>query len=204
MTEAEARAWIEDRYGVPRGTAVTRFVAMVIEQAEHQNLIARSTIDAIWHRHVVDSAQLLGLADDFSGCWVDVGSGAGFPGMVVALLSEREVTLVEPRRKRAEVLRDAVARLGLERRVEVLPSRVETVRRPAAVLSARAVASLDMLFSAASGCATATTRWLLPRGRSATEEVQLARRSWHGRFTLMPSITDEESRIVVADQVSRR
>lgn len=205
MTEDEARAWLDERFGVSRGTRLAEFVALVIEEAGQQNLVSRATIDSIWRRHVVDSAQLVPLANDVpAGIWIDIGSGAGFPGMVAALLCDRDVMLVEPRRRRAIFLEHAAASLGLGGRVTVACRKIEQIRGRAAILSARAVAPLPELFAAAVHLSTSKTRWLLPKGRSALQEVADARIGWHGVFHVEQSLTDPDSMIVLAEKVARR
>lgn len=206
LDEQDARDWVRDHYGVSRETALGQFAALVIAESEQQNLISRATIDAIWQRHLVDSAQLLDLVppDTVAGRWVDIGTGAGFPGMVIALLTDRQVALVEPRRKRAEFLAAAAETLGIADRVDVHARRIEQLDLDAAVISARAVAGLPELLSAAKGIATRRTIWLLPKGINAREEVEAARRTWHGSFHVEPSITQPGSEIIVATGVSAR
>ncbi len=129
---------------------------------------------------------------------------SGFPGLAIAAASSaRAMMLVEPRRLRADYLRMAVARLDLPH-VTVLQDKIERVDRSAAILSARAVAGIDALFAAAMACADKKTVWLLPKGKSALEEVAQARRKWHGMFHVEHSLTDPESRIVVATGVRPR
>src|SRR5690606_38324705 len=82
-----------------------RFAAMLVAENDRQNLIAASTVPALWVRHLADSAQLLALDRDGDGLWLDLGSGPGLPGLVVAILSERPVVLVESRKRRCEFLR---------------------------------------------------------------------------------------------------
>lgn len=204
MTEEEARSWINGRFGVSRETQLEQLAALVCEEAKSQNLIARSTLDAIWTRHILDSAQLVPLAESSPGLWLDIGTGAGFPGLVVALLTDRPVILCEPRRWRADFLRKAAEMLGLGERVAIACAKVETVTRRAAVISARAVAPLDALFAAASRAASPDTLWIFPKGRSAREEVAVACKTWHGSFHVEHSITEPESLIVLAKGVSRR
>jgi 16S rRNA (guanine527-N7)-methyltransferase len=201
MTEEEARDWVRTHYGVSRETLLERFSGLLRAESERQNLVARSTLDQLWSRHLVDSAQLVPLADT-PGSWIDIGSGAGLPGLVVAILTDREVTLVEPRTKRVAFLRDAAESLGLDR-VTVVASRIET-HRPAgaaAIISARAVAPLYELFGGAQHCADSSTVWLLPKGRNAESEVEATRGAWQGVFHVEPSITSPESGIVVARKV---
>lgn len=205
MTEEEARAWLRDRFGVSRETSVATFLDLVLAESARQNLISRGSIDSIWLRHVVDSAQLLDMVpEDAAGLWVDIGTGAGFPGMIVALLTDRDVALVEPRRKRADFLAEAVASLDIGARVTVYPSRIEHVRAEAAVISARAVAALPELLAMAHSLSTEKTCWLLPKGVNAREEVAAARQTWHGRFHVEQSITQAGSLIIVATGVAPR
>jgi 16S rRNA (guanine527-N7)-methyltransferase len=204
MTEEEAQDWVRERFGDVGVARMAQLAALVGLEAERQNLIALSTIAAIWARHIVDSAQLIALADGEQGAWLDIGTGAGFPGLVVAALTDRPVHLVEPRRRRADFLGAAAAALGIGKRVTVRASKVETVKTHGAVISARAVASLGNLFLSASHCSTSETLWLLPKGKSAREEVASARQTWHGVFHVEHSVTDPDSLIVLAKGVSRR
>lgn len=206
MIEAEARAWVRERFGVSRETQLDCYAELLRAEAQQQNLVAASTLDQFWVRHLVDSAQLLPLAGENAGVWIDVGSGAGLPGMVAAILGERSVVLVEPRAKRAEFLRATVDALGLASRTTVVGSRIEAYRpdRPAAVISARAVAELAALLAAARHCTDSSTIWLLPKGRNAHSEVAAARRAWQGVFHVEPSVTAPDSGIVVAREVRPR
>ena len=202
MTEDEARGWAAARFDSVAQDRLERLAAIVAAESERQNLIARSTLDAIWSRHIVDSLQLVMLGPD--GVWLDIGTGAGFPGLVVAIAEpERPMILVEPRRLRADYLRDAAIALGLGR-VDVVAKKAESVRDKAKVISARAVSRIGALFGAAAQCANNETVWLLPKGRGADEEVAEARRTWHGVFHVEQSITNPDSAIVVARGVRRR
>jgi len=204
VTEDEAKAWIAERHGDAAVDRLGVLVDHVVTETRLQNLIAPSTVDHIWDRHIVDSAQLLTHAPD-AGHWLDVGSGAGFPGIVLAILGTYQISLVEPRRRRATFLSDVVRALDLDAaRVQVHCARVEAVAVPADVITARAVASLDNLFDWCARSATINTRWILPKGKSALEEVASAQKTWHGMFHVEHSITDPTSMIVLASGVTRR
>lgn len=200
MTEAEARHWLEEHFTVSRetGEKLEAFVAFLKREAESQNLISASTLDHIWDRHIVDSAQLLRFCPDGPQTWIDLGSGAGFPGLVVALLSSHRVTLVESRGRRIEYLQRAIALLDLESQVTVagMPlERVETA--PYSVISARAFAPLDKLFDLAARFSTNKTLWLLPKGRNAAKEWEGVKSVWKGEFRIESSVTDAEAGILV-------
>ena len=205
MTEEEAKAWLRAR-DVSRETfaRLEQFVAFLRYENANQNLIAASTMEAIWSRHFVDSAQLLGLAPT-SGSWLDLGSGAGFPGLIVAMVGERPVTLVESRAKRVGFLRAAAAQSGLEASVNVFGARLETMEaRPFDIISARAFAPLGRLLALAHCFSRPSTLWLLPKGRGAADELAEATTSWQGTFRIVPSVTDPDSAIIVASNVRPR
>ena len=122
---------------------------------------------------------------------------------MIALLGAGEVTLIESRAKRIAFLCEAAAIAGVADRVTVIGSRVETApRRRYDVISARAFAPLPKLLELAAPFADADTRWVLPKGKSAGEELEAARASWQGRFRLVPSVTDSEAAIIVAEGVT--
>ena len=206
MSEDEAADWLAVR--VPRGTMATiaTFVTMIIDEMPRQNLIAASTAAHIWSRHIVDSAQLVPLAPPGSSSWIDLGSGAGFPGIIAALMCPgMTVTLVESRRKRIDFLVAVVDALGLTERVTVAGQRLEMLdARPHDVISARAFAPLDRLLPLAHRFSHRETGWLLPKGRSAASELEAVSASWQGAFRVVPSMTDSEAAIIVATQVQPR
>lgn len=207
MTEEEARAWLVARLDVPRETLgrLERFVALLADEAQRQNLIAASTIPSVWSRHIVDSAQLLTLADRPIASWLDLGSGAGFPGLVIAALTDAQVTLVDSRKKRIAFLAEAAALLGVGERVTLCCSRVETMMEGRFdAISARAFAPLDRLLPLAARFARPDTIWLLPKGKSAVSELEAARATWQGMFRIEPSITDPGAAIIVATEVKPR
>ena len=159
----------------------------------------------MWQRHIVDSAQLLLHAGNADGNWLDLGTGAGFPGLVVAIIGSREVTLVEQRPLRAEFLKRVARTLCLTDRVKVLNEKLERLpTKPYFTISARAFAPLDRLLALSMRFSTDKTRWLLPKGRSAQTELDAIGTTWQGEFSLLPSITDPEAHIIVAERVRQR
>lgn len=207
MEEAEAQAWLVAAFDVPRETIdrLERFADLLRRENEAQNLVSRSTLDQIWSRHIADSAQLLAHASGPVASWLDLGTGAGFPGLIVALLHPGPVTLVEQRKKRIEFLRRAAELLELPSQTRIVQSRVETFDATTFdVISARAFAPLDRLLALGERFATRNTRWVLPKGKNAKSELEAAESSWQGEFGLVPSLTDADSSIIVAEGVRRR
>lgn len=179
-----------------------RYSELLLEENLRQNLIAPNSVAEFWSRHILDGAQLLGLADR-AGSWCDIGSGPGLPGLVIAILGAGPVILNEPRKLRADFLRRTVKELGVPD-VTVAECRVERLAGQFDYVTARAVARLDKLFGMACHLAHSETKWVLPKGESAQSELDEARRTWQGRFRLVPSRTHPASAIVVAQNVQRR
>ena len=199
-----------DRISAAAGRDVSRetyakleqFAELIIEENERQNLLGATTVPGLWNRHILDGAQLLGLTNG-EGSWCDIGSGAGLPGLVIAILGGTPMTLIEPRRLRADFLRQAIERLGLEQ-VAVEQRKAERVVGQFDFITARAVAKLDRLFGLACHLAHDGTRWVLPKGESVKSELDEASATWQGSFRLVPSQTHEQAAIVVAEHVRRR
>lgn len=166
---------------------------------ERQNLVSRGTIAALWARHIVDSAQLVRFQPDDKAVWLDVGSGAGLPGIVLACLVHGQVTMVEPRKLRVEFLQRCIEELELN--AVVIASKVERITGSYDVITGRAVASLSRFLSMCDHLSTRKTVWALPKGRTAESELAEAQRSWQGDFRVEPSVTDAESKIIVGTQV---
>ena len=205
MTEDEACAWIVDRFGDDAKQRLAAFVDLLVAESANQNLISKSSVAEVWSRHIVDSAQLLTVVNQPSdGLWVDIGTGAGLPGIVIAILRPGLIQMVEPRRKRVEFLDHCIDTLGLDNASTSL-ARVEQIDpRRASVISARAVAALPLLFKTARHLSDQETIWLLPKGQLAQSEVDEARKAWQGSFHVERSITHPDSQIVIARGVSPR
>ena len=198
-SETDARRFIA---GLGGDTAIAKLQALAEElKAENarQNLVSKGSLDEVWVRHFADSAQLLlHVPRETSGAWFDLGSGAGFPGLVLAILRPNEPTvLVESRKRRIEWLEAMTRKLELVN-CEIEGKRLELVdTRKAAVISARAFAPLPKLLSLSARFSTARTHWVLPKGRSAAQEVAELPRKQRKMFHVEHSITDDEAGIVV-------
>lgn len=178
-----------------------RFVALLLARQQTLNLIARSTEPQIWTRHIADSYQLLALAPD-ARCWIDLGSGAGFPGLVIACAlagkSAAVVHLVESTKKKAAFLSEVANALDLP--VRVVPDRIEdfakTFAASADVVTARALAPLTRILEYANPLLKRGTICLFPKGQDVEAELTQAAKCWNIAAELVPSRTDLRARIV--------
>ncbi len=202
--EVEARAYVAgltDAEGLAR---IEAFAALVLEENQRQNLIAKPTEPHIWQRHIADSAQLIEnvsretFGANAGGAWLDLGSGPGFPGLVIAALHPNmPVVLVESRSRRAEFLIRCIAALDLPKcRVEA--QRLERVEPfSARAISARAFAPLPKLLTLSAPFSTSATRYVLPKGRSAAQELEALKPAIRAMFHVKHSLTDPEAGIIV-------
>lgn len=201
-TEIEAQGWLDMALGIsPEAhTRLNQLVELLLAENDRQNLVARGTLPHVWQRHIVDSAQLLTVSRETLpvGEWLDLGTGAGFPGLVIAALQpERQVTLVDSRRLRTDWLTRAAAHLDLDN-VRVLHARVEDIESQTyAVISARAFAPLEKLLTISARFSTPDTLWLLPKGAGAPHELEMLSESWRHTFHVEQSLTDPAAGIIV-------
>jgi 16S rRNA (guanine527-N7)-methyltransferase len=222
MTNAPRREWsasdlVEDRARALELTPVSRetldrldrFVEFLLPWTQRTNLIARSTIPSIWTRHIADSLQLLPLAPN-AKLWVDLGSGAGFPGLVIACaLADQKgaaVHLVESIGKKAAFLREAASHIGVPAFVHAvrIEDFVKNFRQRPDVITARALAPLDNLLGLAEPLLRAGSRGLFLKGQDVGAELTAASKCWKIESELVPSKTNGDSRIVVVRSVRRR
>jgi 16S rRNA (guanine527-N7)-methyltransferase len=191
-----------EELGVSRETS-DRLRVMVDELTRWQrvkNLVGPGTLADVWNRHVIDSLQLLKLVPE-ARRWLDLGSGAGFPGLVVAIAgAERglQVDLVESNARKCAFLQNVI-------RLTAAPARVHAARLEgivpgfqglADVVSARALAPLGTLLSWTEPLLKTGTTGLFPKGRDAMDELTEARKSWRFQAEVLPSLTDSEARIL--------
>ncbi len=187
--------------------ALERYEALVRRWTPAINLVAKSTVPAIWPRHILDSAQLFALAPATCLRWADLGSGGGFPGVVVAVLAKElrpamHVTLVESDLRKATFLREAVRELELP--ASVISERIESLTPlHADVLSARALASLSDLLGFAERHLTQDGVCLFPKGERFADEINDARIAWDFDIDVQPSLSDGKAAILVIRNIHR-
>lgn len=171
------------------------------------NLISKSTLQQIWHRHFADSAQLLPHIDNSARNWLDIGSGAGFPGLLAAIIAKEKYpdisfTLVESDQRKTAFLLSVAAELSLS--IQVVAKRIENIEHQQFdTISARAVASLVQLLEWAYPYAHKSTVLLFPKGNSYKSELTIAKKHWHIDSEIIQSVTDSGSVILRIEGLER-
>lgn len=185
------------------------YETLLRQRQRRTNLVSAASLPALWTRHFLDSAQLAPLlADDVVGHTVDVGSGAGFPGMVLAILdANRRVSLVEANGKRCAFLREVADATGTQ--VSVIEGRLEApdtqaALAPAGTIVARACAPLVDLLGLVFPVLASNTYCIFPKGRRYRSELEAARHRWEFGVDIVPSQTAAEARILRISDVERR
>jgi 16S rRNA (guanine527-N7)-methyltransferase len=205
---AQAAALVEN---VSRETweRLEQFVELLLKWQNSTNLIASSTLPQVWTRHIADSLQLLALAPD-ARTWIDLGAGAGFPGLVIACALAKipgaEIHLVESNQKKASFLREAARILSLPAIVHAqrIEDFVAEQTQPFDVVTARALAPLDQLIGYAIPLLKTGAIGLFPKGQDVGAELTQAAKSWSIEAELVPSKTDPHGRIVLVHHVAVR
>ena len=183
------------------------YEALVKKWNPRINLVSKSTLGGMWQRHFVDSAQLWEHIPKNASVWLDFGSGAGFPGLVNAVIAREKMpdlkfVLVESDQRKCAFLINAAREMDLK--VAVVPSRIEaTPSQHADIISARAVASLEDLLAFSSLHAHKSTVLLLPKGNSYESELTAAQKHWHIDTKVIQSLTDSNSVILKIEGFER-
>ena len=200
-------------FGVSRETTarLETYAALLKRWQKTFNLVAPSTLDDVWHRHFADSAQLWVHRPDGAKSWIDIGSGAGFPGLVLAILAAdvggTQYTLVESDSRKAAFLREVARETGVA--VDILCARIESPETHSKVnavdcVTARALAPLPRLFALAEGCFSSSTVGLFLKGRGAQVDRDAALVVWDFESEVVPSVTESGSAIVVVRRLRRK
>lgn len=219
------------QFNVSRETVakLVTYVDLLNQWQKTINLVSPATLPEAWHRHIADSAQLLRLAPPGARVWIDLGSGAGFPGLVLAILlsnrPESRVTLIESDTRKVAFLREVARRTGLRQAVaaandpppplghpaavDICHARIETPATHARVgtgdvITARALAPLSKLLGLCLPYCRPETVALLLKGREADREVDEAKTLFEFNADLVPSLTDRDARIVVGSKLRAR
>lgn len=183
------------------------YVEVLSRWSRRMNLVGRATLADVWRRHIEDSAQLLALAPTDARRWLDLGSGAGLPGLVIAALAADQrpslkVALVDSDSRKAAFLQTAAREMGLA--PEIIACRIEMLDTPKAdVVSARALAPLPKLLDYVTPHLAAGGVCLLPKGATFASELTEAAQHWHSRTQIVRSVTDPSAVILVIQEPTR-
>jgi 16S rRNA (guanine527-N7)-methyltransferase len=191
-------------FDVPRETVdnLALYAELLIRWQKAVNLVSLASLDAIWHRHFADSAQILPLAPE-NAVWVDLGSGGGFPGLVIAILlanhENHVVHLIESNSRKCAFLSDVARQTRAP--VQVHEGRIEDIAArgrigPADVVTSRALAPMVRLLGLSCEFFGENTTGLFLKGREAVQEIEDARGRWRFDCTLIPSRTSMDGSIV--------
>lgn len=198
-SEDQARAFCAERCGVRELENLGRFIGLLAEENERQNLVSKASLPNVWTRHIADSLQLLDhVPRETSLPWMDLGTGAGFPGLAVAIARpELPMLLVESRKRRVEWLERVIDHFALKN-CYVLGMRLENVEtREVGVISARAFAGLEKLLHLSARFSTRSTTWMLPKGRSGAIELEEQSAAIREMFHVEQSATDPDAAVLV-------
>ncbi len=183
------------------------FETLLRHWTKHINLVSASDSLVLWDRHVKDSAQLFQLIPPDWRLWLDLGSGGGFPGIVIAIMAKDvhpsgQIALVESDARKATFLRTVIRELDLaavvhaKRIADVAPQKAD-------IISARALASLPALIELAIPHLTPLGTALFPKGRQVAGEIAAARRHWRFELTSVPSRTDPDATLLCLKGLAR-
>jgi 16S rRNA (guanine527-N7)-methyltransferase len=196
--EHAARAFCAERVDPAGLQRLERFAALLGRENQQQNLVSAASLATVWQRHFADSVQLLDAVPREATPWLDLGSGAGIPGLVLACARpDTAIVLVESRKRRVEWLIRAADELGLAH-CRVLGTRLENVETFAAgAIVARAFAPLGKLLELSARFSTRDTLWVLPKGRSAAQELSEQPAAVRQMFHVEQSRTDPDGGILI-------
>ncbi|MEL6233688.1 MAG: 16S rRNA (guanine(527)-N(7))-methyltransferase RsmG [Pseudomonadota bacterium] len=206
MTGAER---FQAEFDVSRETLerLTTYAALLAKWSPRINLVSKASLGDLWWRHFVDSAQILDLAHQKARSWIDLGSGGGFPGLVIAILAaetrpDLSVTLIDSDTRKGAFLREVVRATGVHCEVET--TRLED-HHPAEfdIVSARALAPLPKLLELAYPFIGPTTQCLFLKGADHESELTEAAKSWHSEVRAIPSLTHPTASILCIEGVRR-
>lgn len=177
------------------------YAALLVKWQARINLVAPATLPEMWSRHFLDSGQLLSHMKTLPGPVVDLGSGAGFPGMVLAVLGREDITLVEADRRKVAFLQEAARVTGAAVTIEAC--RIEALRPiRAGIVTARALAPVSELLDYARPFADESTVYLFLKGERVVDELTTARERWNMRIDKAPSLSDPRGVILRLEGVT--
>jgi 16S rRNA (guanine527-N7)-methyltransferase len=182
-------------------SALASYTELLVKWNQSINLVSKSTLPDVWQRHILDSAQLYPLIPRDCSCLYDLGSGAGFPGLVLSIMGVRGVRLVESDARKCAFLREAARVAGCD--AKVINKRIENLEpEPADVITARALAPLSDLLAMAKPLIGRKTQCLFLKGQNVAAELTQAHKLWTMQVETRPSRSDPTGSVVRVREVS--
>jgi 16S rRNA (guanine527-N7)-methyltransferase len=179
-----------------------QYVCFLINTNNELNLIGKSTISEIWERHIVDSIQLLSFLDIENDNVIDVGTGAGIPGIILSICGIKKVYLVESKTKKTNFLEKAKKFSTNE--IEIINDRIEKLKPIAdLVFTCRAFAPLSKIFNLCEKQLIMSKKIIIPKGEKYMDEILVAKKQWHFNFSEHKTITSEKSRILTISNIKK-
>lgn len=202
---------ILEKYNVSRETItkLKAYESMVKEWNNKFNLVSKSSVECLWNRHIVDSAQLIQFIKPTDKILYDFGSGAGFPAIVIAIISEQlfpclKINLVESIGKKILFLNAVKKEFNLEN-VTIWHERIENLKiSEVDIISSRALASLPKLLEYSKPFCTEKTKLIFPKGENYKEEIEQAKEKWSFEYDVIQSITDVSGHILNISKIRRK
>ncbi|MEE9455482.1 MAG: 16S rRNA (guanine(527)-N(7))-methyltransferase RsmG [Paracoccaceae bacterium] len=202
MAKVYTSAEFEQEFNVSRETMdrLSVYHGLLLKWNAHINLVSNSTLDSAWLRHFADSAQIWWLAPKRAQVWLDMGSGAGFPGLVIAAIAKEvmpglQMILIESDRRKSTFLRTVAREMDVN--VQVLTQRIEEIPAlNADIISARALAPIPQLLEFAGKHRKPEGICIFHKGKNADSELTATTSSWHISLKTFPSVTDSSAVIL--------
>tara|TARA_B100000459_G_scaffold72711_1_gene40293 strand:+ start:77 stop:727 length:651 start_codon:yes stop_codon:yes gene_type:complete len=204
VTEFQTASEVGERLDVSRETLerLKRYVELLLKWQRAINLIGPNTAQNIWCRHILDSGQLMAHLPTTSGPVVDIGSGAGLPGMVLAIMGVPDVHLIDSDSRKCAFLHEASRVTGTA--VQIHNSRVETAEiAPAAIVTARAVAPLKRLIELTQSVSKQNTVFFFFKGKDVKNELTEIKKNWNMSLDVIPSYSSTEGVILRMESLTR-
>ena len=182
--------------------ACDTYVNNLIKWQKKINLVGSSTLDEPYTRHILDAAQLVSLVP--RGTLLDVGSGAGIPGLILSIFIDNPVTLCERISKKGAFLHDTIRKLSLEDRCNVLTQDVADLNQGYDVITGRAVTNISNFLSLTSRQRHDDTLYILQKGKGTEDELNASSKIWNFDYTLYNSVISSDSKVLLLSNVSER
>ena len=169
---------------------------------KHINLVGPATLSQVYTRHILDAAQLINEVP--RGTVLDVGSGAGIPGLIWRIFLDNRIYLCERVGKKTSFLKDTIRKLDIEDNCKVIGTDVADINQTFDIITARAVTKIDEFLALTRHCAQKTTLYILPKGKDYQSELDAALRNWNFDCRIQSSLVDASSKILFLSGISKR